>query len=260
MVWVTGVDDGKARPGARVTLLDFSGREIGTTTTDERGIANFVNINAKPPTVADEPYYSGFEGYVIVTLGADRALTGVSEYDPDLSPWNFNVETAYGPSRIPVAGAVFTERGIYRPGETVQVMKSRGDRVRLLLATVPHQERSVREITAAWPERPEIFVGEAAKWQAFAMADAALAASGTVLLELALTGIPTISTYKTDVLIRMVLNRIKVWSGALPNLIAIVVLRRLAAASAPRVTTRFAAGLGAQRGDLADGRPGALGR
>jgi MFS family permease len=47
---------------------------------------------------------------------------------------------------------------------------------------------------------------------------------------------------------------------ALPNLIAIVVLRRLAAASAPRVTTRFAAGLGAQRGDLADGRPGALGR
>jgi lipid-A-disaccharide synthase len=104
-------------------------------------------------------------------------------------------------------------------GETMTVMAERGDRFRLLLATVPHQEQSVREITGNWPQKPEIFVGEAAKWQAFGVADAALAASGTVLLELALTGIPTISTYKTDVLIRIVLSRIKVWSGALPNLI-----------------------------------------
>jgi lipid-A-disaccharide synthase len=105
-------------------------------------------------------------------------------------------------------------------GDTAQVMTARGDRFQLLLATVPHQERSVREITRKWPLQPEIFVGETAKWEAFGVADAALAASGTVLLELALTGIPTISTYKTDVLIRIVLSRIKVWSGALPNLIA----------------------------------------
>lgn len=105
-------------------------------------------------------------------------------------------------------------------GETARIMRERGSRSRLMLATVPHQERNVREITAEWPVKPEIFVGEAAKWQAFEQADAALAASGTVLLELALTGIPTISTYKTDVLIRMVLSRIKAWSGALPNLIA----------------------------------------
>jgi uncharacterized protein YfaS (alpha-2-macroglobulin family) len=119
VVWVTGVDDGKARPGARVRVLDFTGREVGTAITDERGIASFPKFSVKPPTLAEEPYYSGFEGYVIVTLGSDRALTGVSEYDPDLSPWNFNVQPAWGPARIPVAGAVFTERGIYRPGEEV---------------------------------------------------------------------------------------------------------------------------------------------
>jgi lipid-A-disaccharide synthase len=105
-------------------------------------------------------------------------------------------------------------------GEAVKVLESRGTRYRLLLATVPYQEQSVREITRDWPRPPEIFVGDAAKWQAFGEADVALAASGTVLLELALAGIPTISSYKTDVLIRMVLNRIKAWSGALPNLIA----------------------------------------
>ena len=47
--------------------------------------------------------------------------------------------------------------------------------------------------------KPEItMVGEDAKWQAFAQADAAVAASGTVILELALAGIPAISTYKVD--------------------------------------------------------------
>jgi lipid-A-disaccharide synthase len=105
-------------------------------------------------------------------------------------------------------------------GETVSVMAGRGDRFRLLLATVPHQEDNVRQITSTWPLKPEIYVGEAAKWEAFSQADAALAASGTVLLEVALAGIPVVSTYKTDVLIRMVLSRIKAWSGALPNLIA----------------------------------------
>src|SRR5690606_7346188 len=85
--------------------------------TDERGIATFPKFDPKLATDGEAGYYSGFEGYVIATLGDDRALTGVSEYDPDLSPWNFNVQAAWGPSRTPVAGAVFTERGIYRPGE-----------------------------------------------------------------------------------------------------------------------------------------------
>jgi lipid-A-disaccharide synthase len=105
-------------------------------------------------------------------------------------------------------------------GETAKLLASRGGSHRFLLATVPHQEKSVRDLTRDWPQPPEIFVGEAEKWQAFGQADIALAASGTVLLELALTGIPSISTYKTDVMIRFVLNRIKVWSAALPNLIA----------------------------------------
>ena len=63
-------------------------------------------------------------------------------------------------------------------------------------------------------------MGEAGKWDAFRQADAALAAAGTVLFELALTGIPTIATYKTDIFIRLIMSRIRTWSGALPNLIA----------------------------------------
>lgn len=62
VVWVTGINDGKARPGAHVTLLDYSGRSVGSATTDERGIATFAKIRAKPRAGNDQSYYSGFEG------------------------------------------------------------------------------------------------------------------------------------------------------------------------------------------------------
>jgi lipid-A-disaccharide synthase len=105
-------------------------------------------------------------------------------------------------------------------GETVRLQHAQAPETRFLLATIPHQAANVRAIIADWPVKPQLFIGEAEKWQAFSSADAALAASGTVLLELTLSGIPVVSTYKTDVLIRLVLSRIKIWSAALPNLIA----------------------------------------
>lgn len=103
--------------------------------------------------------------------------------------------------------------------ETANLLRTSGD-YRFIIPTVPHQVQLVRTMTSRWPFKPEVVTGEAAKWQAFRGADAALAAAGTVLFELALTGIPSISTYRTDFFIRLVLNRIKTWSAALPNLIA----------------------------------------
>ncbi|UXT40665.1 lipid-A-disaccharide synthase [Agrobacterium tumefaciens] len=93
---------------------------------------------------------------------------------------------------------------------------------RFLLPTVPRQEKRIRELAASWPEdiRPEIGIDSAFKWNAFAEADAAIAASGTVILELALAGVPTISVYKTDWIFTMLSKRVKTWTGALPNLIA----------------------------------------
>ena len=116
VVWITGASDGRPRPGAGVELHDAKGRVLARAITDSQGIARFPRYAAK--AVDDnESRYSGFQGYVVATLGDDRALLGISEYDPDLSPWQFNVSSAYGISRLPVAAAVFTERGIYRPGE-----------------------------------------------------------------------------------------------------------------------------------------------
>ncbi len=99
-------------------------------------------------------------------------------------------------------------------------LSRRNNAVRYLLPTVPKQEALVRSLLESWTVKPEILVGQHAKWQAFAQADAAMAASGTVILELGLASVPVVSTYKTEWLARFVMSRIKVWSAALPNLIA----------------------------------------
>jgi lipid-A-disaccharide synthase len=104
-------------------------------------------------------------------------------------------------------------------GETAAILAGRGP-YRFVIPAVPSQERRIRSGTATWRVRPEIVTGDEAKWRAFAGADAALAAAGTVLFELALAGIPTVAGYKTDIFIRLMLNRIRTWSAVLPNLVA----------------------------------------
>ncbi|MBX5173280.1 lipid-A-disaccharide synthase [Rhizobium sp. NZLR1b] len=99
-------------------------------------------------------------------------------------------------------------------------LAARNGPMRFILPTVTHRQALVRQLTAAWEVKPEIVVGAEAKWQAFAEADAAMAASGTVILELALADVPVVSAYKVDWIMRLLTSGIKTWTGALPNLIA----------------------------------------
>ena len=105
-------------------------------------------------------------------------------------------------------------------GETVSILRSRGHRLRLLLPTVPHVADAVREAVASWDEKPQIILEQEGKWRAFGKADAALIASGTVSLELALSGVPMVSCYRLDPVMRAAQRLITVWSALLPNLIA----------------------------------------
>lgn len=83
-----------------------------------------------------------------------------------------------------------------------------------------HVERQIRDQVLGWDVDCRIVTGETAKWQAFGEADVAIAASGTVLLELALAGVPHISCYKLDPISRLLSGLIVTWTAALPNMIA----------------------------------------
>ena len=89
----------------------------------------------------------------------------------------------------------------------------------IVLPTLAHIEAEIRQRVAAWPIAPRIVVGEAEKLAAFRSARAALAASGTVTLELALAGVPMVGAYKVSRIEEQLKYIVKVASILLPNLI-----------------------------------------
>ncbi len=90
----------------------------------------------------------------------------------------------------------------------------------IVLPTLPHVESEVRTRAAGWTVKPRIEVGEAAKLATFRAAHAALAASGTVTLELALAGVPMVGAYKVSRLEEQLKYFVKLpESILLPNLI-----------------------------------------
>jgi lipid-A-disaccharide synthase len=105
-------------------------------------------------------------------------------------------------------------------GETLRLLAERGNGFDVTVPTVPHVAALVEEGVSGWPVRPRVVTGEDEKWLAFGRADAALAASGTVSLELALSAVPMISCYRTDWIWSAAMRWITVWSASLPNLIA----------------------------------------
>lgn len=105
-------------------------------------------------------------------------------------------------------------------GEAASEIKARHPQARFLLPAVSRQKALIRQNIADWQVNVDCQTGDDFKWSAFASADAAIAASGTVILELAMAGVPAVSIYRADPIIRFLASRIKVWTAALPNLIA----------------------------------------
>ncbi|NBZ87896.1 lipid-A-disaccharide synthase [Stagnihabitans tardus] len=82
-----------------------------------------------------------------------------------------------------------------RMGETLTALKARHPGVRAVLPTLPHLKALIEEMTQDWPVPPQITTDPAEKRAAFGLADVALAASGTVSLELAANQCPMVIAY-----------------------------------------------------------------
>ncbi len=116
-----------------------------------------------------------------------------------------------------------------RPSEVRRLMKPFGEAVGRLMEARGGLEviipvvQSVRALVEAgletWPLRPHLVEGETDKFSAFRLADAALAASGTVTLELALSGTPMIVGYRVDRVAAQLRFLVKVQSFVLANLV-----------------------------------------
>ncbi len=114
-------------------------------------------------------------------------------------------------------------------GAALGLLAARVGPIEAVLPAVDHVRSEIEARLVEWPVKPRLVSGEAAKLEAFRDADLALAASGTVTLELALAGLPTVAAYRLDGLGRLIKRFIdvpepvrpivKVRSALLPNLV-----------------------------------------
>src|SRR6202035_4849287 len=90
----------------------------------------------------------------------------------------------------------------------------------LVLPTMPHLQEAVAEGVKGWKVSPRVVVGEQEKRAAFRIARAALAKSGTVTLELAISGVPMVAAYRAGAVEAWIMrSMIQVNSVILANLV-----------------------------------------
>ena len=112
------------------------------------------------------------------------------------------------------------ERLIGDFGDAVGVLAKRRQPLTVVIPTVRHVRALIEQKTAAWAIQPHIIDGAADKYAAMRLARAALAASGTVTLELGLAGVPAVVSYKVDAVMLMLRSMLKTPSIVLTNLVA----------------------------------------
>jgi len=131
-------------------------------------------------------------GHAVIESGVDtgdgarfRAAHGIAADAPVLVvlPGSRRTEVA---KLLPVFRRVVARLAAHRPG------------LRVVLPTVATVAETVADAVADWPVPVVVVRGSAAKADAFAAGSAALAASGTVSLELAMAGLPHVIAYKVN--------------------------------------------------------------
>ncbi len=118
VVWVTELRTGEPAAGVDVEIRDFAGalRWRGSAGPDGRAVApGWKALGLKSRDEWSKPVQ-----WVFARRGQDAALLS-SDWGTGLSPYRFGIDFDWHPEPAVVEGCVFTERGIYRAGETVHV-------------------------------------------------------------------------------------------------------------------------------------------
>ncbi|HET7851774.1 MAG TPA: lipid-A-disaccharide synthase, partial [Methyloceanibacter sp.] len=104
-------------------------------------------------------------------------------------------------------------------GEALRLLQAEIGPFDVVLPAVTSVRPLIEEGLKGWPVTPHVVSSEADKFAAFRLARAALAASGTVTLELALAGTPMVVAYRADPIASSLRFLLIAPSVVLPNLI-----------------------------------------
>ena len=117
-IFVTELKTGSPIEGALVEIRDDYNRILETATTDKNGVAitkGFRYLGIQRSSRWDTP-----RQWAIVSKGDDISFIN-SDWGTGISPWRMDVDYDYYPSDKEYDGSMFTERGLYKPGEEVHI-------------------------------------------------------------------------------------------------------------------------------------------
>ncbi len=154
-----------------------------------------------------------------------HALSERLEWFRDLDPGPFAEVLDLDPARpivVALPGSRSSEVGrLMEPfGAALRLIMAQGVEPQVLMPCVPHMRPLIAAGLKSWPLTPLLIEGDDDKFRAFKLAHGALAASGTVTLELALAGTPMVVAYRVDPVAAPFLRRlIKAPTVVLANLV-----------------------------------------
>ncbi|MCW5807824.1 MAG: hypothetical protein KIT31_36060, partial [Deltaproteobacteria bacterium] len=105
-LWATKLSDASPLAGARVAITDATGKTLASGTAAADGTAKLAGA-----ALADASFVAINDGELVMPL-ADARLSRARQFNLDPQ-----IDRATGAE--PLAASLFTERGVYRPGETV---------------------------------------------------------------------------------------------------------------------------------------------
>ena len=130
MVWAWRLSDSSPAVGADVQLLDKDGKSLAKGVTGPSGVVELPGIDALDVPKSDERGHRLYGPPIIVarvSLGDDVHLVRLDDWR--LAPYRFGLNGDWENSAPEAEGLVFTDRGIYRPGDTVYLKGALRERV-----------------------------------------------------------------------------------------------------------------------------------
>ena len=167
----------------------------------------------EPPYFTKVGLSCSYVGHPVVELGADKGDGAGFRRRHGIAP------SARVIAILPGSRGGEVSRLLPVLGETVARLAKKLPDLAIVVPSTANVAARVQAAIADWTAKT-VIVGNAEKYDAFAASDAALAASGTVALELAAAGVPTVVTYRVNPLTHALLRRVvKVRYVNLVNLI-----------------------------------------
>ena len=145
-VFVSKLNDGTSASDVEISVLGRNGNAIWAGRTNSDG---FVAV----PNFAWSEYRNEREPVAIVARDKnDVSFIPYNSYDTHVEYSKFDIDGAYSSSTTPLSAYIFSDRGIYRPGETVTISGIVKNKTFTKLSTVPikieiidSRSRTVRE-------------------------------------------------------------------------------------------------------------------